>query len=193
MRLAEALNCPVLSTYKGKGVVPDRHPRMVGMFTGAVSKFKVIVDADLIVTFGVDPVEFIASPWHHDAPVVEIRTADAPHLLSETAALCTGSNVSNWTPDMFAALRADLRACIEVKSNTHTAQSVAQAIVDAGAHIVSAMAALEADHPLRVLKSSGLSTMGYALQAAFAVDGPALVDVVIDASVYSAQVAALRG
>jgi len=164
--------------------------------------------------------------------------------------------------------------------------------VDAGAHMVSAMAVLEADHPFGVLKSNGLSTMGYALpaaiasalndpdipavavtgdgglmmcmaelstavahgckvvtvvlndeslslidikqqwqsletagvkfpptdfaqvaksmgvaawrvgpsddltaamQAAFAVDGPALIDVAIDASVYSAQVAALRG
>jgi len=315
LRLAEALNCPVLSTYKGKGVVPDRHARMTGMFTGAVSEFKAIEDADLFVTFGVDPVEFIASPWHHDAPIVEIRAADTPHLLTETAArivgplvasadaLSTGDFVSNWTPDTIAALRADLRARVEVKSNTHTAQSVAQAIVaaapdrirasvDAGAHMVSAMAVLEADHPFGVLKSNGLSTMGYALpaaiasalndpdipavavtgdgglmmcmaelstaaahgckvvtvvlndeslslidikqqwqdletagvkfpptdfsqvatamgvaswrvgpsddlgaamQAAFAVDGPALVDVVIDASVYSAQVAALRG
>ena len=315
LRLAEALNCPVLSTYKGKGVVPDRHARMAGMFTGAVSEFKAIADADLFVTFGVDPVEFIASPWHHDAPIVEIRAADAPHLLTETAArvvgplvasadaLCAGDFASDWTPDMIAALRADLRARIEVKSNTHTAQSVTQAIVaaapgrirasvDAGAHMVSAMAVLEADHPFGALKSNGLSTMGYALpaaiasalndpdipavavtgdgglmmcmaelstaaahgckvvtvvlndeslslidikqqwqdletagvkfpptdfaqvakamgvaawrvgpsddlgaamQAAFAVDGPALVDVVIDASVYSAQVAALRG
>ncbi|MDF1668211.1 MAG: thiamine pyrophosphate-binding protein [Roseovarius sp.] len=315
LRLAEALNCPVLSTYKGKGVVPDRHDRMAGMFTGAVSEFKAIADADLLVTFGVDPVEFIASPWHHDAPIVEIRAADTPHLLTQTAAriigplsasadaLCVGDFASDWSPEMIAALRANLRECIEVKSNTHTAQSVAQAIVaaaperirasvDAGAHMVSAMAVLEADHPFGVLKSNGLSTMGYAvpaaiasalndpdipavavtgdggllmcmaelstaaahgckvitvvlndealslidikqqwqsletggvkfpptdfaqaakamgvaawrvgpsddlgaaMRAAFAADGPALVDVVIDASVYSAQVAALRG
>lgn len=315
LRLAETLNCPVLSTYKGKGVVPDRHDRMAGMFTGAVSEFKAIAGADLIVTFGVDPVEFIASPWHHSAPILEIRAADTPHLLTETAvriigpltasadALCDRAEPSDWTPKMIAALRVDLRDRVAVKSNTHTAQSVAEAIVatapgrirasvDAGAHMVSAMAVLEADHPFGVLKSNGLSTMGYALpaaiasalndpdipavavtgdgglmmcmaelstaaahgckvvtvvlndeslslidikqqwqsletagvkfpptdfaqvaksmgvaawrvgpsddltaamQAAFAVDGPALVDVVIDASVYSAQVAALRG
>ena len=191
LRLAEAMNCPVLSTYKGKGVVPDSHARMAGMFTGAVSEFKAIADADLIVTFGVDPVEFIASPWHHTAPILEIRACDTPHLLVEPAtriigpltasanALCTGNTPSVWTPEMIGALTTDLRERVEVKSNGHTAQSVAEAIVaaaperirasvDAGAHMVSAMSVLEADHPFGVLKSNGLSTMGYALPAAIA-------------------------
>jgi len=190
IRLAEALNCPVLSTYKGKGVVPDGHARMAGMFTGAVSEFKAIADADLLVTFGLDPVEFIASPWHHTAPIVEIRAADTPHLLTETAARLVGPltpnadalcarTASEWTLEMIAALRKELRERVEVKSNTHTAQSVSEAIVaaaperirasvDAGAHMVSAMSVLTADHPFGVLKSNGLSTMGYALPAAIA-------------------------
>ncbi|MBV1866854.1 MAG: thiamine pyrophosphate-binding protein [Marinosulfonomonas sp.] len=191
LRLAEAMNCPVLSTYKGKGVVPDKHARMAGMFTGAVSEFNAIEDADLIVTFGVDPVEFIASPWHHTAPILEIRASDTPHLLVETAAriigpltanidaLCSVGTQSEWTAETIAALTTELRERVEVQSNGHTAQSVAEAIVaaapgrirasvDAGAHMVSAMSVLEAEHPFGVLKSNGLSTMGYALPAAIA-------------------------
>ena len=191
IRLAEALNCPVLSTYKGKGVIPDRHPRMVGMFTGAASEFNAISKADLIVTFGLDPVEFIAGPWSHSAPVMEIRAADTPHMLQEPALRVVGpicdsaeklvkdSYQSDWKADEIAALKHSITQRVVVESNGHTAQSVTRAIVDAapgqirasvdaGAHMISAMSVLEADLPFGVLKSNGLSTMGYALPAAIA-------------------------
>ncbi|WP_456389660.1 thiamine pyrophosphate-binding protein [Profundibacter sp.] len=191
LRLAEAINCPVFSTYKAKGVVPDGTPRMTGMFTGAVSEFKAINEADLIVTFGVDPVEFIASPWHSDAPILEIRASEMPQMLTKPTlriigplasaadALCITGTRSQWTADRIAALKTEIRNRVAVKSNGHTAHSVTQAIVaaaperirasvDAGAHMVSAMSELEADHPFGVLKSNGLSSMGYALPAAIA-------------------------
>jgi len=59
-RLAEAINCPILLTYKAKGVVPDKDVRMAGLFTGASSEFKSLGEVDVIVTFGLDPVEIIA-------------------------------------------------------------------------------------------------------------------------------------
>ena len=192
LRLAEALDCPVLSTYKAKGVVPDRHPRMVGMFTGAASEFQAIEAADLILTFGVDPVEFIAGPWTHDAPVVEIRTADLPRILNQPALRLIGpicataeallaedTGNSDWTGDVIDDLNRTITERVAISSNAHTAHSVTRAIVeaapgrirasvDAGAHMISAMSLIDADLPFGALKSNGLSTMGYALPAAIA-------------------------
>ncbi len=190
-RLAEALNCPILLTYKAKGVVSDQDVRMAGIFTGASSEFKSFGEVDAIVTFGLDPVEIIAGEWLHSAPIIEIRETDLPNLSVESSVriigsltdsadtLLTGEFQSNWTPENIGSLRKNLRDLVAVKSNTHTAQSVAESIVeaapsrirasvDAGAHMISAMAAIQADQPFGVLKSNGLSTMGYALPAAIA-------------------------
>ena len=191
-RLAEALNCPVMATYKAKGVLPDRHPRMAGMFTGAASEFQAIDAADLILTFGVDPVEFIAAPWLHDAPIVEIRTADLPRMLLQPALrligpicataealLANDTGNSDWTSEAIEGLTKTITDRVAVSSNSHTAHSVTRAIVeaapgrirasvDAGAHMISAMSLIDADLPFGALKSNGLSTMGYALPAAIA-------------------------
>ena len=74
-RLAEALGCPALVTYKAKGVVPDAHPLFAGVFTGGVAEAPVLSEADLILLAGADPVEFIPQPWRYGAPVVEIGAA----------------------------------------------------------------------------------------------------------------------
>lgn len=69
--------------------------------------------------------------------------------------------------------------------------------VDAGAHMFSALASWPADEPFGVLKSNGLSTVGFALPAAiasaFAGTGPALIDITVDPSGYVDQLTALRG
>lgn len=54
--LAEALGCPVLVTYKAKGVLPDAHPQLAGIFTGGTLEAALVGEADLILLAGVDPV-----------------------------------------------------------------------------------------------------------------------------------------
>lgn len=78
-KLADALACPVLATYKAKGVLPDSHPGTVGTFTGAVGESESIDRADLIVLYGLDPVELIPQPWQYDAPILDIF----PHSCSD--------------------------------------------------------------------------------------------------------------
>ncbi len=68
-RLIERLGCPVLVSYKAKGVIPENDPRFVGLFTGATAEGDTLSKADLILTLGLDPIEMIPSPWSYAAPV----------------------------------------------------------------------------------------------------------------------------
>lgn len=190
-KLADALACPVLSTYKAKGVLPDSHLGTVGTFTGAVGESESFDGADLIVLYGLDPVELIPQPWHYDAPILDIF----PHSCSETPAspvvrvigplaevvckVLPAATQSVWTQGEIARLRERARARLRYSGDGHTTQSVVElagqvapsscrATVDAGAHMFSALSSWQAQEPFGVLKSNGLSTMGYALPAAIA-------------------------
>jgi acetolactate synthase-1/2/3 large subunit len=66
----EAVPAPVLTTYKAKGAVPDPHPLSMGAFTGGALEEPIVRRADLIITFGLDPVELIPRRWPYDAPVL---------------------------------------------------------------------------------------------------------------------------
>ncbi len=66
----EALPAPLLTTYKAKGAVPDPHPLAMGVFTGGVLEEPVVRRADLIIAFGLDPVELIPRRWPYTAPVL---------------------------------------------------------------------------------------------------------------------------
>ncbi len=69
---AEALPAPVLTTYKAKGAIPDPHPLALGVFTGGALEEPVVRGADLIIAFGLDPVELIPRPWAYRAPVLSL-------------------------------------------------------------------------------------------------------------------------
>ncbi|MDP6884620.1 MAG: thiamine pyrophosphate-dependent enzyme, partial [Rhodospirillales bacterium] len=190
--LVAALDCPVLATYKAKGVFAEDDRRSVGLFTGATAETECIAGADLIVFFGLDPIELIPQPWRLEAPVLDLSpVAGQPHPVAPTAAvvgplapsvagLAEGVRKSAWTVEEIAALRDDLRRRLTMEpSSGHNAQAVVEAVgraappgvrlcVDSGAHMFSAMAFSEALAPHDVLKSNGLSTMGYALPAAIA-------------------------
>lgn len=189
-KLAEALACPVLLTYKAKGVLPDAHPCAVGMVTGAAAEADCIGRADLIVCAGLDPVELIPGPWRYRAPILELRAAAGADLpttpqcsvvgpLAETAAALLPANAAAWTTDEIAACRDALRGRIAIGGTGHTIDTVVTALgvmapastrltVDAGAHMFSVFALWQAAEPFGVLKSNGLSTMGFALPAAIA-------------------------
>ncbi len=70
---AEALPAPVLTTGKGKGAIPDPHPLALGAFTAGPLDEAVMRRADLIVAFGLDPVELSACAWPYAAPVLSLR------------------------------------------------------------------------------------------------------------------------
>ncbi len=190
-RFADALACPVLLTYKAKGVLADAHPCTVGMVTGAAAEADCIGRADLIVCIGLDPVELIPGKWRYAAPILELRAAAGAALpaeptcrvvgpLGETiAAVMSADGAVAWSADEIAALRDAMRARIAIRGPGHTADTVTAALaeaapagcrltVDAGAHMFSVFSRWPATEPFGVLKSNGLSTMGFALPAAIA-------------------------
>lgn len=190
-QLVEALCCPLLPTYKAKGVLPDSHESVVGLFTGAAAESDCIQRSDLIVMFGLDPVEMIPGDWRYEAPILELRPSAGAELpappecrvigpLADTVrALLTAEAASEWSATEVGEFRRRLRARLRLAGSGHTAQNVVEALsekapagcrlaVDAGAHMFSALAFWQAEQPFGVLKSNGLSTMGFALPAAIA-------------------------
>lgn len=190
-RLADALGGPVLLTYKAKGCLADADPRMVGLFTGATAEAACLGRADLIVLYGFDPVEMIPSPWRYTAPVLDLFPGPKARNPMATAATLTASlsdavetlvsaaAPSDWTGEDIVDLRRDMRDRLALAGDGHTVATVVDAVgagapdgcrltVDAGAHMFSAMGLWQAAAPHDVLKSNGLSTMGFALPAAIA-------------------------
>jgi acetolactate synthase-1/2/3 large subunit len=190
-QLVERLGCPVLVSYKAKGVIAENNPRFVGIFTGATAEGDTLSRADLILTLGLDPVEMIPLPWTYDAPVCVVMQgmSDAfsftpefsvdGNLLANIDTLARHATASAWSLTDISDLRAGLRHKVSLTGNNHTADSIIDALsklapvdarlaVDAGAHMFSTMARWPATQPHAVLKSNGLSTMGFALPAAIA-------------------------
>jgi len=190
-RMAAALACPVLASYKASGVLPASHPGFAGLFTGAVAEADIIDAADLIILFGFDPIEIIPGRWPHRSPVLDLCAAPAAALAVEptcrvigdlariAGALAPGLTRSDWTAGEIDAARRAMAETLALRGFGHTAQTTVEAAaraapagarltVDAGAHMFSTLAAWPAEEPFGVLKSNGLSTMGYALPAAIA-------------------------
>ncbi len=190
-RLAEALGAPVLSTYKAKGVLADLHPLMVGLFTGARAEAAVLDEADLIILYGLDPVELIPGPWRYAAPLLELAATPGHGQPAPPAARLVGGlddivdrlapslRASAWSRAHIASLRQGMAGALSLTGGDLTAESVTRAVaraapagtrltVDSGAHMFAAMAFWRAEAPFGVLKSNGLSSMGFALPAAIA-------------------------
>lgn len=189
--LAEALGAPVMTSYKAKGVFADDHPLCAGLTTGAAAEARMLRQADLIVLFGFDPIEFIPQPWRYDAPVAALASGPLMGLPMKPAATAWGDLAaagralaatavrSAWTPEQVHVFRETADAALDVPCDGLSAAALTRAVqaafprgtraaVDAGAHMFAAMAFWRAEAPHEVLKSNGLSTMGFALPAAIA-------------------------
>jgi acetolactate synthase-1/2/3 large subunit len=195
IRLADALGCPVLATYKAKGVVADSDPRYISEFTSGSAEAECVEQADLILLCGLDPVELLRQKWRYRAPVVDVASTRHPvHYLVPAAGLYgsiaatlaelqSAASPSSWASTELIALRARLRALLACQAGrgvgpqqiVEVAAKRAEALtewprisVDAGAHMFSAMAFWPCLRPCDVLISNGLATMGFALPAAIA-------------------------
>lgn len=189
--LADALGCPVLLTYKASGTLPADHPGYAGLYTGAEAEADVLHAADLIVLFGFDAIEAIPGQWPYVAPILDLTPAIPTPLprdpdcrvigaLDRTAAgLSLALAPGDWTATELTNLRKTMAKRLALSGTGHTAQTIVEAAsraapagtrltVDSGAHMFAAMACWPARDAFGVLKSNGLSTMGFALPAAIA-------------------------
>jgi acetolactate synthase-1/2/3 large subunit len=80
-------HCPVLTTYKAKGVLPETQPEALGHYIGGVAEEPAIRAADLIVLYGFDPVEGPPQRWRYDAPLLELteHAFDRPLLVPQVS------------------------------------------------------------------------------------------------------------
>jgi acetolactate synthase I/II/III large subunit len=189
-RLLEGRPWPVVTTYRAKGVVPERWPNSAGLLTGARIEAPVLDSADLIVAVGLDPVELIAAPWRYEPPVLSLTEwplvdryfIPELELIGELPALMefVAATLPAGAPRRPGrAFRLDAEAALDPPSAGLGPQQVVRvarelappgtiATVDSGAHMLVTMPLWEVDEPQEALISSGLATMGYALPAAVA-------------------------
>jgi acetolactate synthase-1/2/3 large subunit len=81
----EAIPAPVVTTYKGKGALPDPHPLSMGVLTGGALERPVLDRADLIVAFGLDLIELTPRPWPYRAPVLSLTRCAVQRTPSDVA------------------------------------------------------------------------------------------------------------
>lgn len=189
LRLVEGLGCPVLTTYKAKGVIPNAHPARVGLFTGGAAEAPTLERGDLIILIGLDPVELILQPWRYDIPVLDIaEICHEPHYTKMTAGVygplaasldaLTGRNESSdWTSGEIIDLAVAMHASVAFPQGSEIdPQFIVEAAadhlgdaritVDAGAHMLSATGFWPANRPNDLQISNGLASMAFALPAA---------------------------
>ena len=193
--LAVALHCPVLVTYKAKGVLPDAHPLQAGLFTGGTLEAPCVGAADLILQAGLDPVELILQPWRYAAPVLDVALRPHPVRYATPAAALHGPIADNlaalravarradWTAAEIAAHREAALAALAwagaggvappdivriAQDEARAAGRAPRVTVDAGAHMFSATAFWDCAAPRDLLISNGLASMGFALPAGIA-------------------------
>ncbi len=197
--LAEALGAPVLTTYKGKGVIPESHrlalggaglsPRADGILLPLCQR------ADLILAIGYDPIEMRLG-WLDFAgdgtKLIEITEAVVDHGMYHAGiqvvaplkpfidALAIKANgIPAWVDGDPAAARAALAGVFSataawgphaiVEALQEEAGDAATVTVDSGAHRILLSQKWVAQKPLALLQSAGFCTMAAALPLAIGV------------------------
>ena len=189
-RLSKRLSCPVLATYKAKGVLADEDPLMIGFYIGGAAEEETMRAADLVIMYGADPVEFPPQPWKYDVPILEFTTvpfarhyfkpqltvvgdlgaAAAQISASATATRWTSSEISDAKGRMLARSTAleggPISPQLLVEMTCAAMPENTRVTVDAGVHMLAVVAFFNARRPRDMLISRGLATMGFALPAA---------------------------
>lgn len=185
--------CPVLMTYKAKGVMSEHEPLGLGMYAGGVAEEPLMASADLILLYGFDPVEGPPSPWRYGAVrSIELTNHAFAHRLIDPAisvvgdvseslaGLTASANSSGWYAAELAAAKEHLFTAALVPSGPGIAphelvQAAIAALpsntritIDAGAHMLPVLHLWRCAEPNQSLISRGLSTMGFAVPAAVA-------------------------
>ena len=187
---------PALHTYRARGIVPDSGAEAAGLLSGGTMESPLLAAADLIVGLGVDPVELIPAAWDYAARTLLVTeypagsagyftggtelVAPLPAALEVLAAHVGGHG---WPAAAGRIAKQDVTARVQQAAvpapgsltpqdvvTTARAQAPPETIatVDSGAHMLAVMPLWPADEPQRLLISSGLATMGFALPAAIA-------------------------
>lgn len=192
-RLAEDLGIPLMTTYKAKGIVDERHDMVIGGGGLSPQADKVLLpilrDADLILLAGYDPIEMRTgwrNIWDEGQRVFEFTATRNTHYMHQAshsfvgdirhglAALRNGiAKASEWTPGEIAGIRQRIAAIYRMDESWGPAAIVdvarkmlpanTVASVDSGAHRILLSQTWTCFEPRSLMQSSGLCTMGCSL------------------------------
>ena len=190
---AEKLGCPVVTSPKGKGTMPEDHPYFAGTVDMACNKliWEFLDSADLILAVGFDGVELI-KPWQLDVPVIHIDTVANTdqvypaeiELIGPIGAILdalaeASEPQAKWAEADIRAHRGAVKDLYysgrqEGKLNPTDVVDAARAAfpretlitTDVGSHKLLIGQGWETYAPGGVMMSNGLSSMGFALPGA---------------------------
>jgi acetolactate synthase-1/2/3 large subunit len=189
---ARRLRVPVFASPSALGCLPPTDPWLAGTFMNGNLEQHLLDDADLLLTINLDAKDFFNGPWRYRAPVLAINSApdtqrfapvelqvlgDVACLLADVVAEETGggstwsaADLENYRTWVRRALRVDDRLTFTIPTALRAAREILPAeslvAVDAGfgKPITSYLWSSPATN--RYFTAHGLSTMGYALPAA---------------------------
>ncbi|MFL5331663.1 MAG: thiamine pyrophosphate-binding protein [Geminicoccaceae bacterium] len=198
-QIADRYGIPMLTTYKAKGVVDERHPAALGAAGLSPAADRILLDllarADLVLLAGYDPIEMRQGwlePFPAAAHVVELTAAPPDHgmhrvdqrLLGPVGELLNAIFVDLlprrlWPEGEPGAARAKLAARFAgpdgwgphgvFRELAATLPLDTTLTVDSGAHRILFSQMWQARWPLEVLQSAGFCTMNAALPLAIGV------------------------
>lgn len=189
-------NIPLLTTYKGKGILPEDHPLAFGGHGLSPRSDKIVLPllerADLILSIGYDPIEMRAgwiNPWD-PAKVIEVALVENTHYvhqadLSFTCSITQGLHTlqegleprsETWPDQELTDVRAQLKAefrfeedwgpAVVIETARRLMPTNTIATADTGAHRILLSQMWTCHEPRTLLQSTGLCTMGCALPLA---------------------------
>ncbi len=187
---AEKHDIPVLTTYKGKGILPETHPLSLGGHGLSPKADKLVLgifeDADCIISAGYDPIEMRTgwqNPWD-PAKVIEFVHAPNDHDMHHATHSWVCSVVgglqaidrpakSGWEDGDWQGMRDRYWAAFQTSTDWGPDHAIAEMLaaspkettitIDSGAHRILLSQQWRAQHERAVLQSTGLCTMGCAL------------------------------
>jgi acetolactate synthase I/II/III large subunit len=176
--LAESLPAPVLTTPKGKGVLPDPHPLALGVLE---PQHPALAQADLLVMFGVDPIETTPAVWPSGIAIARVGRAPEP------APVAVAGEIAIVIEELAERLRDRARADWDVAALDRIKRGRAarpatvlsrRRVVEVVREMTPAGTVLTLDVPLahawqsvaprECLVPNGAATLGFALPAALA-------------------------
>ncbi|MCR9257089.1 MAG: thiamine pyrophosphate-binding protein [Alphaproteobacteria bacterium] len=186
---------PILTTYKGKGILPEGDPMAMGGHGLSPKADKLIMpflaQSDCVLCLGYDPIEMRVGwrdPWD-PARAIEVVNSPNTHYMHHTAhsfvghigaglaALAEGlAKKPRWIGGEPEALKTALAAAFAPEEGWGPARAMAAireaaprdtvSTVDSGAHRILLSEMWECPSPRTLLQSSALCTMGIALPLA---------------------------
>jgi acetolactate synthase I/II/III large subunit len=192
----EKYNIPLITTYKGKGLIDEAHPLVIGGAGLSPKADKVLMplieQSDLIFLLGYDPIEMRVgwrNPWLLETHVVEITPVirtHGMHRVSETyltkissalAALSEAKPSETWVDGAAETARSELATAFTSVGDTFTPGHAFDALrralptntvmtTDSGAHRILLSQKWTTHTPRTLLQSSALCTMGCAVPIA---------------------------